>query len=65
MDREDIEIFFRCLMQFLRHLAKKYGFKIKQYPENAEVAARRSSIKESDRRDAEDAGSIPAVVSHQ
>lgn len=37
MDLEDIEMLFRCLMQFLRHLAKKYGFRIKQYPENGEV----------------------------
>ena len=34
MDREDIEAFFRAAMMFLKHLAKKYGLKIKQYPEN-------------------------------
>lgn len=33
MDRGDIEMLFRCLMQFARHLAKKYGFTIKQWPE--------------------------------
>ena len=33
-DRADIEMLFRCLMQFVRHLAKKYGFTIKQWPEN-------------------------------
>ena len=33
-DRADIEMLFRCLMQFARHLAKKYGFTIKQWPEN-------------------------------
>jgi hypothetical protein len=49
MDREDIEILFRCLMQFLRHLAKKYGFKIKQYPENAEIAERNARAKEEAR----------------
>lgn len=37
MDREDIEMLFRCLMQFARHLARKYGFNIKQWPENSNV----------------------------
>jgi hypothetical protein len=31
--RDDIQMIFRCLMQFARHLAKKYGFTIKQWPE--------------------------------
>jgi hypothetical protein len=35
MDRDDIEMLFRCLMQFARHLARKYGFTIKAIaPEN-------------------------------
>ena len=34
LDRDVIEMFFRCLMQFARFLAKKYGFTIKQWPEN-------------------------------
>lgn len=34
MDREDIGMLFRCIMQFARHLAKKYGFTIRQWPEN-------------------------------
>jgi hypothetical protein len=34
MDRGDIEMLFRCMMQMARHLAKKYGFTIKQWPEN-------------------------------
>lgn len=34
LDRDDIEMLFRCLMQIARHLAKKYGFTIKQWPEN-------------------------------
>jgi len=34
MDRDDIEMIFRCLMQICRHFAGKYGFRIKQYPEN-------------------------------
>ena len=33
-DRDDVEMLFRCLMQFARHLAKKHGFTIKQWPEN-------------------------------
>jgi uncharacterized C2H2 Zn-finger protein len=33
-DREDIEMLFRCLMQFARHLAKKHGFTIKAYEPN-------------------------------
>lgn len=33
MDRSDIEMLFRSIMQFARHLAKKYGFTIKQWPE--------------------------------
>jgi len=37
MDRDDIEMLFRCAMQFLRYLAKKYGFKIKPYPESTEI----------------------------
>lgn len=32
-DRDDIEMLFRCIMQMARHLAKKYGFTIKQWPE--------------------------------
>lgn len=28
--RDDFEMLFRCGMQFLRYLAKKYGFTIKQ-----------------------------------
>jgi hypothetical protein len=32
-DRDDIEMLFRCGMQFMRYLAKKYGFTIKQWPE--------------------------------
>lgn len=32
-EREDAEMFFRSMMQYLRHLAKKYGFTIKQWPE--------------------------------
>lgn len=31
--REDFEMLFRCGMQFMRYLAKKYGFTIKQWPE--------------------------------
>lgn len=31
LDREDIEMLFRCLMQFCRHLAKKHKFTIKSY----------------------------------
>lgn len=32
MDREDVEMLFRHHMQMARYLAKKYGFKIKQWP---------------------------------
>lgn len=34
MDREDIQELFRAAMMFMRHLAKKYGFTIRQWPEN-------------------------------
>lgn len=30
----DLEMLFRCLMQLARHLARKYGFTIKQWPES-------------------------------
>lgn len=33
VDRADVEMFFRCIMQMARHLAKKYDFTIKQWPE--------------------------------
>jgi len=31
MDKEDLEMLFRCAMQFFRHLAKKYALRIKAY----------------------------------
>jgi hypothetical protein len=32
--REDAEMYFRCLMQTARYLAKTYDFRIKPWPEN-------------------------------
>lgn len=32
-DHDDIKMLFRCGMQFMRYLAKKYNFTIKQWPE--------------------------------
>lgn len=31
MDKDDIEMIFRCLMQICRHFAKKYKLRIKAY----------------------------------
>lgn len=60
MDREDIEMLFRCLIQFARHLARKYSFTIKQYAPETSRGVEQSEARQPHKL--EDAGSNPVAA---
>lgn len=43
MDKDDLEMLFRCAMQFMRHIAKKYGFTIKAFTPELQRAGGKES----------------------